>query len=337
MTFRVPLALAAIAACASVAAARQAPTFSGTTNTVPVYATVTDKYGRLVPDLARDEFAVFDNGKPQSLTSFKHEAQPITIVILVDRSGSVIWTNDLIGAAVDEFVKNLLPADKARLGGFSRRIDIAPQEFTNDHDALHEAFADGRQDAGPTPLWNAAATAIEALASQEGRRGLLILSDSKDSPDPSDTKITLAAVTARAQSDDIAVYAVGLTGQVGKGTMAPPLFQGRGGRGGGGRGGGRGGAGGGSPMGGPEPWMTSTPDPGLKKLAADSGGEYLELAPMGDVATTFARIADELHHPYELAFSAPALDQKMHTLKVTVRQADATARTRSAYLAASGK
>ena len=45
---------------------QQAPTFSRANRTVAVYATVTDASGRLVPDLARDQFQIDDNGKRRS-------------------------------------------------------------------------------------------------------------------------------------------------------------------------------------------------------------------------------------------------------------------------------
>src|SRR5258708_32888163 len=67
----------------------QQPTFSVGNRTVAVFATVTDAAGRLVPDLTRDRFQVEDNGKRQEMTVFANETQPITVVMLLDRSGSM--------------------------------------------------------------------------------------------------------------------------------------------------------------------------------------------------------------------------------------------------------
>src|SRR5437870_13731291 len=63
--------------------------FKGGTRTVAVYATVTDETGRLMPDVARDVFEVDDNGKPQPIAVFANDVQPITVVMLLDRSGSM--------------------------------------------------------------------------------------------------------------------------------------------------------------------------------------------------------------------------------------------------------
>src|SRR5690349_16513954 len=80
---------AALAVSWSLAAAPQEPTFKGENRTVAVYATVTDLDGRLVPDLNRDRFTVLDDGKPQPLTFFANDIQPITVAMLLDRSGSM--------------------------------------------------------------------------------------------------------------------------------------------------------------------------------------------------------------------------------------------------------
>src|ERR1700722_12471929 len=68
----------------------QPPSFVTGTRTVAVYATVTNAQGRLVPDLTRDDFAIDDNGKRQVLTLFSNDTQPITVVMLLDRSGSMV-------------------------------------------------------------------------------------------------------------------------------------------------------------------------------------------------------------------------------------------------------
>src|SRR4051812_42995355 len=65
------------------------PTFKAGNRTVAVYATVTGTDGRLVPDLTREAFSIFDNGRRQDLTLFSSDLQPITVVMLLDRSGSM--------------------------------------------------------------------------------------------------------------------------------------------------------------------------------------------------------------------------------------------------------
>src|ERR1700716_2719573 len=114
----------------------QPPSFTAGTRTVAVYATVTNARGRLVPDLSRDDFAIDDNGKRQVLTLFANDIQPITLVMLLDRSGSMKPNFDLEEQAAEAFVRAMLPADKARIGSFAKSIQVDPADFTSDRDAL---------------------------------------------------------------------------------------------------------------------------------------------------------------------------------------------------------
>src|SRR5512142_2958767 len=145
--------LAAIVAGALLHA--QEPTFKAGIRTVGVYATVKGADGRLVPDLPRESFTIFDNGKPRELTLFANDLQPITVVMMLDRSGSMVKNFDLVEKAAEEFVAALGPADKARIGSFSNRIELDPRDFTSDHDQLLHVLRTELQEEGPTPLWNA--------------------------------------------------------------------------------------------------------------------------------------------------------------------------------------
>jgi len=77
----------------------------------------------------------------------------------------------------------------------------------------------------------------------------------------------------------------------------------------------------------------SGPDEGLPKIAAATGGGYFELTSANDLASTFARVADELHHQYALGFTPDKLDDKMHNLEVKVSGDGRTVRARKRYLA----
>ena len=352
--------VAAAAAClvGGVLASAQEPTFRGANRTVAVYATVTDTSGRLVPDLARDAFSIRDNGRPQALTLFANEVQPITVVILLDRSTSMRANFSLVQKAAEQFVEVMRPEDKARIGSFSDRIEVDPRDFTSDHDTLLTILRTELQEGGPTPLWNAVNVGITALLHQEGRRVILVFTDGADAPlTHASTNSTLKDVMKRAEDENVMVYAIGLAGTSVRpaGPVRGPEPGGFGGRGrfprggespgaaadfqrgfgggfggGGGYGGGRGGGRGGQRGGGP---VTDKPDEGLPKIAAATGGGYFELTSANDLASTFARVADELHHQYALGFTPDRLDDKMHNLEVNVVGAGQSVRARKRYLA----
>jgi VWFA-related protein len=327
---------AALLACITplmAAQESQEPIFRGGNRTVAVYATVAGADGRLVPDLTRAAFSIFDNGKRQDLTLFANDLQPITVVMLLDRSGSMKANFTLVQQAAEHFVDVMQPGDKARVGSFSNRIQLDPRDFTSDRDELRHILRTELQEEGPTPLWNAVNVGITALLHQQGRRVVLVFTDGMDAPfNPGAANNSLKDVMKRAEEEDVMVYAIGLAGSDpnaggGYGRGFPP-----GGRGGFGRGGfGRGGIGGFSRR-----PAADKPDEGLPKIAAATGGGYFELTSTNDLGSTFAKVADELHRQYALGFTPEKLDGKMHALEVRLG-ADAgaglTVRARKSYLA----
>jgi VWFA-related protein len=295
---------AVLGACvlgASIAVAHgQQATFTGSNRTVAVYATVTDADGRLVPDLARDQFAIDDNGKKQELTLFANDIQPITVVMLLDRSTSMRANYGLVEQAAEEFVNVMLPADKARIGSFSDRIQVDPRDFTSDHEELLKILRTELQVEGPTPLWNAVNVGITDLLHQQGRRVVLVFTDGRDAPmNFSNNNSSLKDVMKRAEEEDVMVYAIGFSGSSGGGysSGSPGGYGGGGRRGGGGFGGGRGGFGGRggrggySGGGGSRTYQSDKPDEGLPKIAAATGGGYFELTSTDDLKSTFSRVA----------------------------------------------
>jgi VWFA-related protein len=323
------LAALLTAAVAGVIAAPQTqlPQFGTSNRTVAVYATVTGANGRLVPDLGRDEFAVDDNGKRQPLTLFSNDVQPITLIMLLDRSGSMKQNFELEEHAAEAFVQAMLPADKARIGSFAKYIQIDPEDFTSDRDQLIKILRTELQADGPTPLWNAVDRGIDKLLIEQGRRVILVFTDGVDMPlNFASHNKSLKDVMKRAEEFDVMVYAIGLAGHE-AGFGPPPGIGGIGGWGRG-RGGGGGGYGGGSGRAGAD-----RPDPGLAELAAQTGGGYFELTNTSDLKSTFARVVDELHHQYALGFTPEKLDGKMHKLDVRLKNPSFNVRARRSYLA----
>jgi hypothetical protein len=83
----------------------------------------------------------------------------------------------------------------------------------------------------------------------------------------------------------------------------------------------------------PPQLQAEKPDEGLPKIAAATGGGYFELTSPHDLASTFARVANELHHQYALGFTPEKLDGKMHDLALHLSQPELVARARKRYLA----
>ncbi len=317
------LALSSIATLIAAAEPRQeqgGQVFKSGSKTVAVYVTVSDAEGRLVPNLTQDDFDIYDNGKKQTITVFENGIQPITLVMMLDRSGSMVGNFGLVRSAAEQFVGQLLPADKARIGSFANRIQVDPREFTSSQHDLLEILRTELQEAGPTPLWNAVNVGITSLLHQEGRRVVLVFTDGVDHPMGSNN-ISYHDVEKNAEQEDVMIFAVGLAGR---------QFYG-GGRGRGPTGGGGiGGFGGGIFR---PPAEEAKVDAGLPKIAAATGGGYFELTSANNLASTFRRIADELHRQYALGFTPQNLDGKTHKLEVKLKKPELIARARKTYIA----
>ena len=289
----------------------QVPVFKGTADNVPVFVTVTDKSGQLVTHLQKDDFEVRDNGKLQPITVFDNSPQPIRLTILVDVSGSMERNLPLVRDAAVQLITRLSNRDEARVGSFGKQV-ILPEKFTRDTSELLASLPAEIPPDSPTPLWSTVDKAIGDQAGQDGRRVVLVISDSKDSPGPSfKTRLFfMPDVLDHAEREDVMIYGVGVRSSFG-GMM-----------------------GGGMGSGGLAQAMADDlPDPQLGELAEKSGGGYVELLPRDNLGAVFAKVLDELHQQYLIGFVPPATDGKDHKIEIRMKKPDLTARARKSYRA----
>jgi VWFA-related protein len=149
---------------------------------------------------------------------------------------------------------------------------------------------------------------------------VLVFTDGVDRPD-GHNNISFKDVSRNAAREDVMVYAIGLAGRLGYGRQRGAAVGGFG----------TGGVTAGRTPG--QPIEMSKPDPGLSKIAAETGGGYFELTRANNMSATFVRIADELHRQYALAFTPATFDGKTHKIEVRIRRPDLTARARKSYVA----
>ena len=277
--------------------AAQQPTFKTGTQLVSIFATVTDAQGRLVPNLVKEDFEVLDNEKPQPIVFFQDEIQPITVVVMLDTSGSMTASISLLKSAAEQFLLRLLPADQGRVGAFNDKIDLNSR-FTNNRDELISA-AKNLDYGNGTRLWDAVSLALDELQNKDGRRIVLVFTDGDDTS----SKVRMGTVMDRARAEEVMVYAIGLESRYFNGQQV----------------------------------VRSRPDGGLKKIAEETGGGYFELKKTSDLAPTFTRVAQELHSQYVLGFSPTQLDGRVHKLALRLKQPGMTARARRSYLAVPDK
>jgi VWFA-related protein len=293
-------------------AAWQQPIFRGRGEAVRVFVTVTDRDGRIVTTFGQSDFEVRDEGTPQPITLFDNTPQPIRLIVMLDVSGSMEGNLPLLRAAAAQLFARLRPDDAARLGTFGRDIAISPA-FTRDAAELDRALPDAIEPDAPTPLWRAIDQAFDGFGEAgDERRVVLVLSDGKDSGPISfrQRPVSQAEVIDRARRDDVMIYGVGMRSR-----SRRPLPPGVG------------------PGGLQGMLLADLPDPGLARVAQETGGGYTEIRFGQDLGAAFAQVADELHSQYLLGFAPPRHDGKVHDISVRITRAGFKPRARKSYVA----
>jgi len=273
------------------------PVFKATTRTVPIYATVVDSGGRLVPSLEQADFSVLDNGKPADVALFSNEPQPFTAVVMLDTSASMTANLKLLNRAAEQFLLRLLPVDKAQVGAFNDKIQLSGT-FTNDRDdligALNELYF-----GNPTRLNDAIGASLDALKGLDGRRVVLVFTDGEDTA----SRTSFKTVLERARDEEVMVYSIGLESEYFNGMRV----------------------------------VRSRPSRDLRRISDETGGGYFELQKTDELSPTFTRVAQELRSQYLIGFAPVALDNRVHKLEVKVNKPGMTVRARKSYLAAPDK
>jgi Ca-activated chloride channel family protein len=275
----------------------QQPTFKAGTQVVSIFATVTDSQKRLVSGLTQEDFSIFDNEKPQPVVYFDNSIHPINVVVMLDTSGSMTLTIDLLKQAAEQFLIRLLPDDKARVGAFNDKIQFNAR-WSNNRDQL---ITDAKNlDYGNgTRLWDAVGASLDELKAMDGRKVILVFTDGDDT----ESRTRLGTVLDRARAEEVMIYAIGLESVYFNGQQK----------------------------------VRTKPDGGLRKIADETGGGYFELTKASDLAPTFTKVAQELHSQYVIGFTPTALDNKVHKLMVKLKQPGMAAQARRSYLAAGDK
>jgi Ca-activated chloride channel family protein len=287
----------------------EAQKFRSSTDLVSVYTTVQDQTTRLVPDLTQDDFVITDNGKEQPITFFSNEVTPFSVVVMLDRSGSMYEHQIRIRDAAMAFVVRLLPDDQARIGSFGdvpgNTVMLSPPVFTSNKDDLVDVLKVPVGPGGNSPVWLAINQSVTALTEQVTRRVVVIFSDGRDQPAPEQASVNVNVkdLIDRVRLANVMVYALAFA-DVERRTGGVRI---------------------------------TPPDPQLRRLADDSGGGYFEVTGAERLGPLFTRVAEELHRQYVLGFAPPVKDGKVHQIAVKVKRPGMTARGRQSYVAPVGR
>jgi Ca-activated chloride channel family protein len=170
---------------------------------------VKDRKSRFVPDLAKDNFAVFEDGKAQQITVFAHDDLPVTVGILVDESFSMKPKRAEVLAAAEAFIRESNPHDEIFVLNFNDHVrrGLPPQmKFSSDLEQLHAALERGVPE-GKTALYDAVEQGLEQL--KQGRRekkALVLISDGGDNS----SIYTHREIVNQVEGSPATIYTIGI-------------------------------------------------------------------------------------------------------------------------------
>jgi VWFA-related protein len=336
------------------------PTFKKDVKVVNVFATVRDKHGQIVPSLAKDDFQLQVDGRPEAIRYFARESDlPLTLGLLVDTSLSQRRVLEEERTASYAFLNDVMreDRDKAFVINFDSE-SVLLQDLTNSRqkmenalDRVHVAEPDqngsqgggggggypgggrgggGRHHGAGTTLYDAVFLASdELMRKQQGRKAIILLTDGVDQG----SRYSLDRAIEAAQRADTMVYSI---------LFADPDAYGRGMAGGypgGHHGGWNGPMGGpsGPPMGGQRypPQYESHPDGKkvLQRLSHETGGHFFEVTKKESVEAIYKQVQDELRNQYSLGFSPEIAEQSTgyHKILLAAKPKDLVVQTRQGY------
>ena len=177
---------------------------------VQLHATVIDDKRRVITDLGKQDFAVFENGQAQQITSFHREDIPVSIGIIVDNSGSMRDKRPAVNQAALNFVRASRPDDEVFIVNFNDEYYL-DQDYTSDLGKLKEGMEkiDSR---GGTALYDAVVASADHLkkGAKLDKRILLVVTDGEDNASRESLE---QAVRRLEQEDGPTVYTIGLLGE----------------------------------------------------------------------------------------------------------------------------
>jgi len=170
---------------------------------VQLTAVVTDRSGRFVSGLKPESFKVYDNDRPQPITSFQSENIDLELVAAIDVSSSMREALPRVKESAKRFLAGLRGGDSVSVLAFNDIVYTLSQR-TKDQNARILAI-DRMRAWGGTALYDVVVDALRRLERLTGRRALVVFSDGDDQS----SHATLQAAVAHAESSDATIYAIG--------------------------------------------------------------------------------------------------------------------------------
>ena len=196
--------LPALAALLSLPLAAQETTLRVEVKLVSIFVNVTDRNGAIVGGLAREDFAVTEDGRPQQVAVFERQSElPLNLTLAIDTSGSVRKDMAQEAAAARRFAHAILrPQDQMSLLQFATEVrELTP--FTNKVEQIDRGLSQLRGD-WATALYDAVYLGSQRLGAKQGRKVLILVSDGDDTA----KSTTYAQALEEALRNEVMIYSI---------------------------------------------------------------------------------------------------------------------------------
>jgi Ca-activated chloride channel family protein len=274
------------------------------TNLVTVPASVSDRVGRYITDLRKEDFEIYEDGVKQEVAVFSPVEQPFTILFMLDTSGSMTPHMEDLGRAANTFVTQLRPNDQLIAATFNDRVQVLC-EAASVKEVRESKKLRLRIGGRSTMIYDAMDDALKLINKVRGRKSIVLFSDGVGAGIFSSAKDNLH----KAEEQDALIYTV----QFGSFAAKPPSY-----------------------VNAKEYFrrITETNDY-MRDLAQKTGGRHYHIDDISDLSSRFGLVADELRRQYSLGYYPKKRlgANRMRTIKVKVlNHQDVVVQARESYL-----
>ncbi|HEX5735946.1 MAG TPA: VWA domain-containing protein [Blastocatellia bacterium] len=181
------------------------------TRLVNLNVKVLDQFGRTVPNLTKENFEVFEDGERQEISHFEPVTAPVSLVLLMDLSGSIKSKLKELKKAAKNFVDTLRPEDRVAVAGFTRRFFVVV-EFSNDKEGIKKLIDKFKGPGGGTAFYDSLWKALDLFDEiKETRKAVVVLTDGVDSSidDPGEgSELEFEELVGRIEEEEVTIYPI---------------------------------------------------------------------------------------------------------------------------------
>lgn len=280
--------------------------------TVNLNAKVTDAAGKLIPDLTKDDFLIFEDNVAQEVVHFEPITAPVNLVLLLDLSGSTKDRMKIMKKAAKKFIESLNPNTRIAVAAFTRKFMLI-SDFTADRKLLKDRIDDVKNFNSGTAFYDSMWATLDLFKEvQERRKAVVVLTDGVDnsiSSEQYEARHPFDELLARVAQEDATIYPIYFDTEY---EVTVKHRQGQDSH---------------------ESYVTARKQ--LQRIADDTGGTLFKAERAEDLEGVYQRVASELHTFYSVAYNPKDTnyDGRWRNVSIQIKGREAAVRTKRGFYA----